>query len=122
MSDLHPVTLFFILHESLGAWLWLSLAIALLLLAGVVMSARKLYCAGRSMKRPILVALIVGLAVAAAMTFAVPSWTLADIGALSAVVDYVFAFLLALIPGAIAAALAFMLAARRCKGRLALAT
>lgn len=117
MSDFNPETLFFILYESIGVWLWLLLGLVVVLLAGIVMSALKLHRAGRSMKRSFLAALIAGLVVAVAATFAVPVWTLADIGALGAVIDYAFAFLLALVPGAIVAALIFMLAARRCASR-----
>lgn len=117
MSDFNPETLFFILYESIGVWLWLLLGLAVVLLAGIVMSALKLHRAGRSMKRPFLAALIAGLVVAVAATFAVPVWTLADVGALGAVIDYAFAFLLALVPGAIVAAFIFMLAARRCASR-----
>jgi hypothetical protein len=47
----------------------------------------------------------------------VPAWTLADIGALNATVDYVFAFLFALVPATIIASLVFMLAARHCASR-----
>ncbi|MDT3683670.1 MAG: hypothetical protein RO009_01325 [Pseudorhodoplanes sp.] len=114
MSDFNPITLFFILYESVGLWLWLLLGLSLVLFIGIVMSALKLYRADRPMKRPILAALIAGLIVAVAATFAAPSWTLADVGALSAVVDYAFAFLFGLVPGVIVAALLFMVAARRC--------
>lgn len=65
----------------------------------------------------VVAALIVGLIVAVTSAFAVPGWTLADIGAFSAVVDYAFVFLLALVPGAIVAALAFIIMARRCTSR-----
>lgn len=121
MSDFNPITLFFILYESVGVWLWLLLGLALVLFIGIVMSALKLYRADRPMKRPILAALIAGLIVAVAATFAVPGWTLADVGALSAVIDYAFAFLFALVPGVIVAALLFILAARRCVSRNAAA-
>lgn len=121
MSDFNPVSLFFILYESMGVWLWLLLGLALVLLVGIVMSVLRLYRAGRPMTRPIVAAVIVGLIVAMAATFTVPVWTLADIGVLDAAVDYAFAFLFALVPGAIVAALIFMLAARRCAGRAAAA-
>lgn len=122
MSDFNPVTLFHILHESLGVWLWLLLALALVLLFGIVTAALKLRRAGRPMRRPFLAALIAGLVVAVIATFAMPIWTLADFGALRAAIDYATAFLLALVPGAIVAALVFMLAARRCVGRAAAAS
>ncbi|MBN9581169.1 MAG: DUF5368 family protein [Afipia sp.] len=114
MSDFNPITLFFILYESMGVWLWLLLTLALVLFVGIVASALNLRRAGRPAKRPILAALIAGSIVTLAATFAVPVWTLADIGALSAAVDYIFAFLFALIPGAVIAALVFMLVARCC--------
>lgn len=119
MNDFNPATLFFILHESMGAWLWLLLGLAILLLAGIIASAVKLVRAGAPMTRPLAAALIAGLVVAVAVSFAVPAWTMADLGALGAAVDYVFAFLLALVPGAIVAAGVFMLAARRCVKRQA---
>jgi hypothetical protein len=113
MSDFNPVTLFYILHESLGSWLWVLLALAFVLLAGIVSGFVKLRRAGRTVARPMLAAIAVGLIAAAVFTFAVPIWTLADTGALGAPVDYVIAFVLALIPGAVVASLVFMLAARR---------
>lgn len=117
MSDFNPVTVFFILYESMGVWLWPLLGLALLLLAGIIMSALKLRRAGRPVKRPIVMAVVVGLIAAVAVTFAVPAWTLAGPGALGAAVDYAFAFLFALVPGAVVASLVFMMAARRCAGR-----
>lgn len=117
MSDFDPTTVFFILHGTMGVWLWALLGLALVLLAGIVVSVLKLYRAGRAMKRPIIAALIAGSLVTVAAIFAVPGWTLADLGALSAAADYVFAFLLAAVPGAIIAALVFMLAARYCANR-----
>lgn len=114
MSDFNPMALFFILYESMNVWLWVSLGLALVLVVGIVVSALKLYRVGRSMARPIVAALTAGLIAAAVATFLVPVWTLADIGALSGALDYAFAFLFALVPGTVAAALAFMLAARRC--------
>ncbi|HLS69565.1 MAG TPA: DUF5368 family protein [Kiloniellales bacterium] len=112
MSDFDPVTLYFILYESMGFWLWLLLSFALILLVGIVASVLKLRRAGRALRGPLLAALIVGLIVAVAATFTAPAWTLADISALTVPLDYIFAFLLGLIPGAIAAALAFILAAQ----------
>lgn len=117
MSDFDPVAIFFILHESMGVWLWLLLGAALVLLAGIVMSVLRLRRAGRSVMRPIIAASVIGLIVAVAATFAVPGWTHADAGALSAAVDYVVAFLFALVPAAFVAALVFMLAARLCAAR-----
>jgi hypothetical protein len=121
MSDFDPVTLFFILHESVGGWLWLLLALAGVLLAGIAGGVLKLRRASRPATRPVMAALIVGSLATLAATFAVPGWTLADAGALAAAVDYLFAILLALVPGAIAGALIFMLAANRCARRGAMA-
>jgi hypothetical protein len=117
MSDFDPVAIFFILHESMGVWLWLLLGAALVLLAGMVLSVLRLRRAGRSAMRPVVAASVVGLIVAVAATFAVPAWTLADAGALSAAIDYVVAFLFALVPAAFVAGLVFMLAARLCAAR-----
>ncbi len=115
MSDFSPVTMFFILYESLGVWLWLLLGLALVLLTGTVASALKLRRVGAVMKRPLIAAAIIGVAVAVATTFVVPNWTLTDTGALSAPVDYIVAFLFALVPGAIVAALIFIIVASRYK-------
>ena len=117
MSDFDPVTLFFILHESVGGWLWLLLALAGVLLVGIAGGVLKLRRASRPATRPVMAALIVGSLATLAATFAVPGWTLADLGALAAAIDYLFAILLALVPGAIAGALIFMLAANRCARR-----
>ncbi|MCC6887412.1 MAG: hypothetical protein IT536_02540 [Hyphomicrobiales bacterium] len=117
MSDFNPVTMFFIVYESMGVWLWVSLGLALVLVGGILVSAVKLRRAGASMKRPVIAALAGGLAVALAATFAVPAWTLADIGALSAAVDYAFAFVFALVPGAIVGAIVFSVAAGRCAAK-----
>lgn len=122
MSDFNPVTLFFILHEGLGPWLWVLLGLAVVLLAGIVSSFVKLRRAGRPVSRSILAAVVAGLITAAALTFVVPIWTLADPSALSAPIDYAVAFGFALVPGVAIASLVFMLAARRCAARGALAS
>lgn len=116
MSDFNPVTLYFILHEAMGAWLWLLAALAVALLAGIVFGFRRLRNASRSAKRPLLMALAVGLATALAFTFIVPIWSLAGPGALGTPVDYAFAFLFALVPGGIVGSAVFFLAAMRCAG------
>lgn len=119
MSDFDPVTLYFILAESFGPWLWALLALAAILLIGVVAGFVRLRRARRPVFKPLLAAIVAGLATAAALLFAVPAWTLADPSALSAPVDYAFAFLVALVPGAIVASGVFMLAARRSAARSA---
>lgn len=121
MSDFDPVTLFFIAYESFGALLWVLLGLAAVLLAGIVISAVKLRRAGRPATRPLVAALVVGAVATAAATFAVPGWTLAEPGALAAAIDYLFAILFALVPGAIVGAVIFMLAANRCARRGAVA-
>jgi len=119
MSTFDPVKLFFILHETMGAWLWVLLATALALLAGVVLALFKLRRARCPIARPLWVAIAAGLIAAVGLTFAVPIWSLADPGALSGLVDYLIAFSIALVPGTIAAALVFMMAARRCHAPIA---
>lgn len=116
MSDFNPVTLYFILHEGMGAWLWLLIALAVALLAGIVLGFARLRRARRPAKRPLLIALAVGLVTALAFTFLVPAWSLTGPGALGTPIDYAVAFLFALVPGAIAAAAVFFLAAMRCAG------
>ena len=114
MSDFNPVSMFFILYESMGVWLWLLLGLAAVLLAGIFLTMRNLLRTGASLRRPVLMAVIVGVAVAVLATWAVPVWTLAGPGALSAGIDYLFAFLFALVPGAIVGAIAFILLPRFC--------
>jgi hypothetical protein len=97
----------------MGAWLWVLLGAALVLLAGVASGIARLRRAGRSVARPIGVAVAIGLILAAGLTYVVPIWTLADPGALSAPIDYAIAFLLALVPAGMASALIFSLASRR---------
>lgn len=121
MSDFDPVTLFFIARESLGVWLWLLLGLAVVLLAGIAGGVLKLRRAGRPATRPLMAALIVGAVATLAATFAVPGWTLAGPGALGSAIDYAFAILFALVPGASIGALVFMLAASRCARRGAMA-
>lgn len=121
MSDFDPVTIFYILYESMGAWLWVLMGLALVLLLGVISSFMKLRRAGRPALRSIGAALAVGLIAAAVLTLAVPIWTLADPSSLSAPVDYAVAFLLALVPSGIVASLVFMLTARRGAARSAIA-
>lgn len=117
MDDFNPVTLFFILYESIGVWLFVLAAAALALLLGVVAAMVRLRRIGRPAGRPLAAALIGGLAVAILAFFLVPGWTLAGLDSLNGAVDYLFAALLALVPGAFAGALLFMLAARRCVAR-----
>lgn len=114
MSDFNPITLYYILHEGMGAWLWLLLALAGALLAGIVASFLKLRRAGRPARRPLLMALAVALVAAVAFTFLVPAWTLAGPGALTGPIDYASAFLFALVPAGLIGSAAFFLATARC--------
>ncbi|TWG55325.1 hypothetical protein [Aminobacter sp. J44] len=117
MADFNPVTLYFILYESMGVWLFILAGVAILLLVGVIMMTLRLGRTGRPAKRPAMAAIAAALVVTVVFFFLVPGWTLAGIGALSGVVDYAFAALLALVPGVAAGAIVFMLAARRCTAK-----
>ncbi|MBX3553102.1 MAG: hypothetical protein KF697_11655 [Pseudolabrys sp.] len=117
MSDFDPTSLFYILYESMGVWLWFLLGLAAVLLFGMIVSARRLMRVGGSLKRPLFAALAVSVVVALLLSFAVPLWTLASPAALSSGIDYLFAFLFALVPGVIVGAVAFMFASRMCSAR-----
>ena len=117
MSDFNPVTLFFILSEGMGGWLWLLLAVALALLGGIVFGASRLRHAGRPAKRPLTAAAIVGAAATVIFAFLMPAWTLVGTDAFASGIDYAIAVLLALVPGAMVAALVFTMASLRCASR-----
>lgn len=119
MSDFNPVTLYHILYEGMGAWLWLLLALGLALLAGIVNGFIRLRRAGRPAKRPLTAALVAGLVTALVFTFLVPMWSLAGPGAFNAALDYVAAFVFALVPGAIVGSAVFVMAAMRCSAKAA---
>ena len=120
MSDFNPVTLFFILSESMGGWLWALVALAVLLLAGIVAGIIKLRRTNQPARRMLIAALLAGLATTVVFAFLVPAWTLAGPGALGAPVDILFAVLLALVPGAAVGAAVFAGMALGCAGRAAL--
>ncbi|MCK9550867.1 DUF5368 family protein [Aquamicrobium sp.] len=111
MNDFNPVTLFFILSESIGAWLWVLVALAAVLLAGILAGIMKLRSTGMPARRPLVTALLTGLVTTVVFTFLVPIWTLAGPGALGAPIDILFAVLIALIPGGVAAAAVFAIMA-----------
>lgn len=113
MSDFNPVTLFFILSESMGIWLWALVALALLLLAGIAAGIVKLRRAGRPTRRALLAGLLAGLATVVVFTFLVPVWTLTGPGAFSAPVDILFAALFALVPGGVVGSAVFAILALR---------
>lgn len=119
MDSFNPVTIYFILAETLGVWLWVLIGLGLVLLAGIVAGLARLRRAGRSVGRPLMAALVVGLVATVAFLFAVPGWTLAGFDALTTPLDYLFAVLFAMLPGAAFAALAFFLAASRCAAKAA---
>lgn len=121
MEDFNPVTMFAIMQESLGSWLWAFVVIALVLIVGVASGFFKLRSVRGPFKRPFLAALIAGIITTAIFFMLVPGWTLASFGALGSTVDYIIATLLALIPGGAVAALVFSIASRRCTGRTTLA-
>lgn len=117
MSDFNPVTLFFILSEAMGGFLWLLAVVALALLGGIAFGASRLRRAGRPAKRPLMAAAIVGLAATAIFTLLMPAWTLAGLDAFASALDVAGAILLALVPGAMIAAAVFTLASLRCAAR-----
>lgn len=107
MSDFDLTTIYFILAESMGGWLWVLVALALLLLAAILAGIMKLRSTGAPGRRPLVTALLTGLATTVVFTFLVPVWTLAGPGALAAPIDVLFAVLIALIPGSVVAAAVF---------------
>lgn len=117
MSDFNPVTLFFILSESMGGWLWLLIAAAVLLLGGIVFGLSRLRRAGRSAKRPLMAAAIVGTVATIVFTLLMPAWTLVGTDAFASGLDVAIAVLLALVPGVMIAALVFVMASLRCAAR-----
>ena len=117
MSDFNPVTLFFILSESLGGLLWLLVAAALVLLGGIVFGLSRLRRVGRPARRPLMAAAIVGTVATIVFTFLLPRWTLTDTGAFASALDVAFAVLLALVPGVMIASLVFTMASLRCASR-----
>ena len=117
MDNFNPFTMFAILQESLGLWLWGLLLIALVLIIGVVSGAMKLRFARRSLKRPVIAAVLAGSVATAIFLMLVPSWTMATHGALNGPVDYLAAILIACIPGGGITAMVFSMASWRCARR-----
>ncbi|WP_022728594.1 DUF5368 family protein [Fodinicurvata sediminis] len=111
MSEFDPVSLFFILYESFGSWFWPAVILALLFLAGIIVGFVLLRRKGQPFGRPILIALALGAVTTFVATLLAPAWTHADLGALGSIVDILAAVALALVPGAVAAILAFLLVA-----------
>ena len=75
MSTFDPVTLFYILYETMGAWLWVLLATALALLVGILSAVVKFRRARCPAARPLWIAVAAGLIAAVGLTFAVPIWS-----------------------------------------------
>lgn len=117
MSDFDLMTIYFILAESMGIWLWVLAGLAVVLGIGVIAGIMRLRTAGRPAKRPVTAALIAGGLVTAIFFFLVPAWTSTNASALAAPIDYIFAVLFALVPGSIVGALIFFLAANRCEAK-----
>lgn len=117
MSDFNPITLFFILSESLGGFLWLLIGAAVLLFAGIVFGLTRLRRVGRPARRPLMAAAVMGTVATIVFTFLLPRWTLTDTGAFASALDVGIAVLLALVPGVMIASLVFTLASLRCASR-----
>ena len=117
MSDFDLTTIYFILAESMGMWLWALAGLAVVLGIGVIAGIMRLRTAGSPAQRPVTAALIAGGVATAIFIFLVPAWTSTSAGALAAPVDYLFAVLFALVPGSMVGALVFFLAANRCAAK-----
>ena len=117
MNDFNPITLFVVAQEVLGLWLWLLIAAGVLVLLGIVTGAMRLRKARRPARRPLMAALVMGLVATTIAFLLVPRWSLADLAALNAPVDYTVAILIALIPGSLVGGAVFSMASRRCASR-----
>lgn len=117
MQDFNPIALFAILYETLGFWLWILLVVAVLLLLGIISGVMRMRATMAPWRRPLLVMLAALVVMTAVAFMLVPGWTGAAPGSLRGVIDYLAVLALALIPGAIVAALAFTLATHRCARR-----
>lgn len=111
MSDFDLTTIYFILSESMGGWLWGFVTLALLLLAAIVAGIMTLRKNGTTARRPLVAALVAGLVTTIIFTFLVPIWTLAGAGALAAPIDVLFAALFALVPGGVVGSAVFAIMA-----------
>ncbi|MBD9373643.1 DUF5368 family protein [Rhizobium sp. ARZ01] len=119
MEDFNPVTLYFILHETIGSWLWPLVVFAATLVVGILVGTIRLRRAGRSPKRPVMAALAGGTLATAVALLLTPGWTLADFGSLTGPIDYLLTLLLALVPGAIVGAVLLLAALNRCAAKAA---
>ncbi len=119
MSDFDLTTIYFILSESMGGWLWGLVALALLLLAAIVAGIMRLRKNSTPARRPFVAALVAGLVTTIIFTFLVPIWTLAGAGALAAPIDVLFAALFALVPGGVVGSAVFVIMAFASNRRVA---
>ncbi|MFC5384616.1 DUF5368 family protein [Aquamicrobium segne] len=119
MSDFDLTTIYFILSESMGGWLWGFVALALLLLAAIVAGIMTLRKNDTPARRPLVAALVAGLVTTIIFTFLVPIWTLAGAGALAAPIDVLFAVLFALVPGGVVGSAVFVIMAFASNRRVA---
>lgn len=117
MNDFNPITLFVVAQEVLGLWLWLLIGAGVLVLAGIVTGAMRLRRSGGPARRPLMAGLVMGLAATTVAFLLVPRWSMADMAALNAPVDYVIAILIALIPGGLIGGAVFSMASRLCASR-----
>lgn len=117
MQDFNPVALFAILYETLGFWLWILLAVAVVLLLGIISGVLQMRAAMAPWRRPLFVMLAALVVVTVVAFVLVPGWTGAAPGSLRGVIDYLAVLALALVPGAIVAAFAFTLASHHCARR-----
>jgi len=108
MADMDPIVLFAILRESFGSLFWPAVALVVVLAAGVLLVAVRIWSRGRGLRAGLLAALVVGAVVTALATLLVPAWTHAELGDLRSAVDVAAAVALALAPGAVAACIAFI--------------
>ena len=86
MADFNPVTLYFILDESMGVWLFILAGVAILLLVGVIMMTLRLGRTGRPAKRPAMAAIAAALVVTVVFFLAKPTY-LASIDKLTCTCD-----------------------------------
>ena len=119
MEEFNPVTLYFILHETVGPLLWPLVVLAVALAIGILVGALRLRRAGRSPKRPLVAAFAGGVVATTVALLLTPGWTGADFGALTGPTDYLLTLLFALVPGVTVGAVLLMAALNRCVTRTA---
>jgi hypothetical protein len=113
MNDFNPISLWFIAWETLSAWFWPVIILAALLLIGVSTGFRRLRRRGRSAGKPLALSMLAALSATILGTWAVPYLTHASPSSLTSFLDWLTAFMLALVLGMAVFALVFSLLARR---------